>query len=439
MTFLDSLAARRRWGMRPGLERMRAVLSALGDPQKKIAAVHVAGTNGKGAVCAILDACLRALALRVGRYTSPHLVRLNERFFIDGRPAEDDALEFSAERVRDVAPDDLTFFEALTAVAFDLFSTRPLDCAVLETGLGGRLDATALCRPRLCVITAVGRDHCEWLGDTIEEIAAEKAGIIKPGVPVVLGRNAEAVRALVARRARELSAPFFYAPDLTDPSEIPDTFSLAGEFNRENAVTAVSALKVFLAQDAGSLPALRGKRADPPRLPEALRGLSRVVWPGRFQRVGAFLVDGAHNPPAARALARALACACVAPRSLTMIAGFCHDKEVDEVLRLLAPFAARALAVPTNNPRALAPGELARRMQASGIPATPMPSLDAALAAVPVGDATASPQALVCGSLFLAGEALVALGASPWGGVVRFDPSERLIAEEPLETTRKVR
>ena len=337
--FLDRLAARRRFGMRPSLDAIRGVCAALGDPQKELRAIHVAGTNGKGAVCAMIEACLRSGGLRACRYTSPHLVRINERFFVDGKPVDDATLERAADKVFHADSDtnsQLTFFEALTAVAFIAFSEAKCDYAVLETGLGGRLDATNICVPEICVITKIGLDHCDWLGDTVEKIAAEKAGIIKKGVPIVLGKNEPAVIAVVKARASEVGAPFFYAPDMADESEIPDGFSLEGAFNRENAVTALAALKVLK----------KGSRD----------GLSNVVWPGRFQRVGRFIIDGAHNPPAARALAAAL--------------------------NKYAPFAG----------------------------------------SVPSGSGA---DTLICGSLFLAGEALAELDAFPWQAD-RFDAAEIL-------------
>ena len=246
--FLDRLAARRRFGMRPSLDAIRGVCAALGDPQKELRAIHVAGTNGKGAVCAMIEACLRSGGLRACRYTSPHLVRINERFFVDGKPVDDATLERAADKVFHADSDtnsQLTFFEALTAVAFIAFSEAKCDYAVLETGLGGRLDATNICVPEICVITKIGLDHCDWLGDTVEKIAAEKAGIIKKGVPIVLGKNEPEVIAVVKARASEVGAPFFYAPDMADESEIPDGFSLEGAFNRENAVTALAALKLL--------------------------------------------------------------------------------------------------------------------------------------------------------------------------------------------------
>ena len=407
--FLDRLAARRRFGMRPSLDAISGVCAALGDPQKNLRAIHVAGTNGKGAVCAMIDACLRAGGLRACRYTSPHLVRINERFFVDGKPVDDVTLESAADKVFHADSDtnsQLTFFEALTAVAFIAFSEAKCDYAVLETGLGGRLDATNICVPEICVITKIGLDHCDWLGDTVEKIAAEKAGIIKKGVPIVLGKNDPEVIAVVKTRASEVGAPFFYAPDMADESEIPDGFSLEGAFNRENAVTALAALKVLK----------KGSRD----------GLSNVVWPGRFQRVGRFIIDGAHNPPAARALAAALRkYAPFAGSVPSLIAGFCGDKDVDETLRILAPLVGKGIAVRTNNPRSLAPEELARKMEAAGIPAISCDSIHLALekmGSVPNGSGV---DTLICGSLFLAGEALAELSAFPWQAD-RFDAAEIL-------------
>ena len=410
--------------MRPSLDAISGVCAALGDPQKKLRAIHVAGTNGKGAVCAMIDACLRSCGLRACRYTSPHLVRINERFFVDGKPVDDATLESAADKVFHADSDtnsQLTFFEALTAVAFIAFSETKCDYAVLETGLGGRLDATNICVPEICVITKIGLDHCDWLGDTVEKIAAEKAGIIKKGVPIVLGKNEPEVIAVVKARASEVGAPFFYAPDMADESEIPDGFSLEGAFNRENAVTALAALKVLK----------KGSRD----------GLSNVVWPGRFQRVGRFIIDGAHNPPAARALAAALSkYAPFAGSVPTLIAGFCGDKDVGEVLSILAPLVARGFAVRTNNPRSLPAEETAAKMRAAGIDAVACPSLKEAIRraspapgtrhqrrsrASTSGGAAQAPLTLICGSLFLAGEALAELGAFPWQAD-RFDAAEIL-------------
>lgn len=414
--FLEELAARRRFGMKPGLETIRALCDALGNPQCSFKAIHVAGTNGKGAVCAILDAALRegirdrGSGIGVGRYTSPHLVKINERFFLDGAPVDDETLEGVACKIASSVSrlpssvQDLTFFEALTAVAFLLYAEAKVDYAILECGLGGRLDATNICEPKLCVITKIGLDHCDWLGDTVEKIAAEKAGIIKPGVPVVLGRNEPSVRAVVEARAKEVDAPFYYAPDLASESEIPADFSLVGSFNRENAVTALAALKVLEQSNS-----------------RTIESFSRVIWPGRFQRIGNFIVDGAHNPPSARALVRALESEDVRRKTIDLVCGFCGDKDIGEVLSILAPFVKKGYAVKTNNPRSLSAEETAAKMRAAGIDASPCGSLREAIA----HSNTPNTRTVVCGSLFLVGEALVELGAYPWGAS-RFDPSELL-------------
>lgn len=400
--------------MKPGLDAIARLLHALGDPHLRVRAVHVAGTNGKGAVCAMVDSCLRAAGLRTFRYTSPHLVRINERFMLDGAPAADSVLDEAAAKVERAASAaaDLTFFEALTAVAFLVADGSGVDVAVLETGLGGRLDATNVCSSVATAITRIGLDHCDWLGDTVGKIAAEKAGIVKPGVPVVLGRNVPEVVEIVKGKAEELGSPFVYAPDAADERELPPDFALGGSFNRENAVTALALMKTLPAD-------LRPDGAA------VGRGLSNVVWPGRFQRVGRFIVDGAHNPPAARALVAALAQSHdqTIPRFHTLIAGFCGDKDVREVLRILKPVVGRAIAVRTNNPRSLPAEELAAMMREEGIAAVAAASLPEAIAM------SGDDPTLICGSLFLAGEALVALGAYPYSAD-RFDPSEQLVPRD---------
>jgi len=406
---LDELSSRLCFGIKPGLDAMRAACAALGNPERNLRGViHVAGTNGKGAVCAILDACLRTGGFRVGRYTSPHLVRINERFFLDGAPVSDGLLDAIVSNLSNISNlSNLTYFELLTLVAFALYAEEDPDFTILETGLGGRLDATNVCSSCLTIITRIGLDHCDWLGDTVEKIAAEKVGIIKSGVPVVLGRNLPSVRAVVEARAHEVGAPFFYAPDFADESEIPSGFSLAGRFNRENAVTALAALKTLASVVQPSTFNLQ----------PCLRGFAQTVWPGRFQRIGNFIVDGAHNPPAARALADALSDADFGEKSLNLICGFCGDKDVDDVLKILAPFVAQAFAVQTNNPRSLTAVATAAKLAAANIPATPCPSLANAIARSQL-------TTLICGSLFLAGEALVELGA--WDSAVRFDAAEKL-------------
>lgn len=396
LKLIEQLAARRRFGMKLGLDTIHELLTRLGSPERKLRAIHVAGTNGKGAVCAILDAALREVGERIGRYTSPHLVSLNERYFVNGRIVDDATLEVFANKVNEAIVEldcEVTFFEALTAIAFLLYSEMDMNRVILECGLGGRLDATNVCKPEICIITKIGLDHCEWLGDTVEKVAMEKAGIIKSGVPIVLGNNATSVRELIEARAREVGAPFYYAPEMTDETEIPSDFALDGKFNRENAITALAALKVL------------GVRTS---------SLKSVVWPGRLQRIGNFIIDGAHNPPAASALYDALQ-----GRKYNLIAGFCGDKDVDAVLTILAPLVNQAFAVKTNNQRSLSAEDTAKKMCDHGIDARSVASLSEAISLS--GDMPT----LICGSLFLAGEALVRLGGYPWQAN-RFDMAELL-------------
>lgn len=401
MNFLQELASRRRFGMKPGLETIRALCSRLGSPEASLKAIHIAGTNGKGATAAIIDAALKDAGFLSGRYTSPHLVKLNERFFLDGVPAADEDLERVASQVAEKASDieELTFFEALTAIAFKFYAETEVDYLVLETGLGGRLDATNICSSVLTVITKIGFDHRDWLGNTLERIAAEKAGIIKRGVPVVVAKNEPEVVEFLRKIAAEKLAPFYYAPDLVSESEIPADFPLKGAFNRENALTALAALKVLSRERSGM-------KEKPLVLPRS------VVWPGRFQEIGRFIVDGAHNPPAASALVESLT------EDVELIIGFCADKDIETVLKLLQPRIKKAYAVKTVNPRSLAAEDLAERMRKLGFEVKAEKSLKAAIEA-------SSGKTLICGSLFLAGEAIVALDAYPWGPA-RFDDNEKI-------------
>ena len=411
-SFLSALAARRRFGMKPGLDTIRAVMASLGNPQDTLRCVHIAGTNGKGAVAAMLDSVLRAAGYRVARYTSPHLVAINERFFIGGEPVSDDALAAAADEVFPVIERlerdrglEVTFFEALTAVAFVLFARIRPDVTVLETGLGGRLDATnIIASPLVSVITRIGLDHCDWLGATHAAIATEKAGIVKPGCPVVCGAMPPEALDAIRRVAAEKGSPLSVAQPWTPPAG----FALFGAFQEENASTVKAVLDVLR---EGRAP------ARPFAIPDSAiaDGLARVVWPGRCQRVvkdgATYVVDGAHNPDGAAALAHVLDG--MAPVGL--VAGFCGDKDVTDHLRTLSRHVARAWAVPIRNDRSLEPKDVAARMSAVGIAnVTPCATVREALSAAATWARGTGKAVVACGSLFLAGEVLVALDAYPW-------------------------
>lgn len=420
MKLIETLATRQRFGIRPGLANITSLLAALGNPHFKLKnIIHVAGTNGKGAVTAFINAALLSACKSCARYTSPHLVRINERFFFNGAPLDDDFLDASASRIEPLIASNpslscVTYFEALTAVAFDVFSSLSPDYTVLETGLGGRLDATNVCRSSCTVITRIGLDHCEILGNTPEAIAAEKAGIIKPSIPVVLGRNSREVRDVIESVAREKGAPLYYAPDFVSDDELPQSLGLQGSFNRENALTAFAVCKILAAAD---------RSLD---LAKMARGFSeKVVWPGRYQKVGPCLIDGAHNPPAARALVDAIMADSSIRTPLTLVAGFCGDKDVDETLAILRSVSDRAFAVKTSNPRSLEPDILAEKMRNAGFEVLlHRPDLQ-------------RNNVLVCGSLFLAGEILVELGAYPWPAG-RVDPNETASSQILISLAAKI-
>ncbi len=426
--------------MRPGLDSIRALLSILGNPEKDLRCVHVAGTNGKGATTSMLDSVLRAAGYHVFRYTSPHLVRVNERFFVDGEPVSDDLLTESAGRVFAAVAEveskgrEITFFEALTAIAFDLCrsvsaaSAEPEKwVAVLETGLGGRLDATNVVeKPLVSAITRIGLDHTEWLGNTHAEVAGEKAGIVKMGCPVVAGAMPEAAKDVIARAASLNSCDFTYAPEAVSAKVTesslegqtlvvttaarnlpPIRLPLGGSFQAENAVTTIAVVDALCRSGALDIP----DRA-------IVAGLSSVVWPGRFQcvvRDGVrIIVDGAHNPDGARALRDALRTANT-NRPVCLIAGFCSDKDVLANLRIFSAVATCAIAVPICNSRSLEPAAVAERMHMAGFGSVEaFKSLGEGLDAAMEWAKETSGMIVICGSLFLAGEALAVLGAFPW-------------------------
>ncbi len=431
LNYLQHLADRQRFGMKPGLETIRALLDRLGNPEREVAAIHIAGTNGKGAVAALCESVLRAAGYSVARYTSPHLIRVNERFLVNGAPAEDADLESAAREVEAAVLAlekelgvEVTFFECLTAVAFVLFRRAGVKLVALETGLGGRLDATNVVTPLVSVITRIGLDHCDWLGDTLEKIAGEKAGIIKPGRPVVCAAMPEEARGVIASAAAQRQSLFVDAAEAVsvavtqsglegqtlrittqDRALPPVRLPLAGAFEVENVCAAVAALEAVA--ECG-LP-----------IPDAafVKGLESVCWPGRFQLASKeppVIVDGAHNPDGARALRQALK-GCKVKAPVGLVAGFCGDKDALEHLRVLAPAVKRAWGVATPNPRSLTAEQTVGIMLMAGIDeADACESVAEALSLAREWARKVDGVVLVCGSLFLAGAALVALDAFPW-------------------------
>ena len=399
MNYPDALAwlyATQLTGIKLGLETVGRLLRELGfgaDGGARV--VHVAGTNGKGSVCAMLDAVCRAEGHRTALFISPHLVTFRERARLDGYPIPETSVAEGLTRLRDLTVSwqpPPTFFEYTTALALDYFRQRRAEVIVLETGMGGRLDATNAVTPAASVITSIDFDHTAWLGDTLAAIAGEKAGIIKPGVPVVTVPQAPEAMEVIARTAAERGAPLTVVREPLSPDW---TVSLAGSHQRLNAAAALAAL------DAAGIGASEEARR---------RGLAGTDWPGRFQRLenGRVVLDGAHNPAASRRLAHTWHEEYGGHGRATVILGVLRDKDYTAICRALEGLAARFLTVPTRSPRAASPDELlaALALAAPGTPAR----------AVPAGVAAALEQArqwpepiLVTGSLFLVGEALAVL------------------------------
>ena len=395
------------------LGRVERLLARLGRPQDNLPPViHVAGTNGKGSTLAIARACLEAAGKRVHVYTSPHLVRFNERIVAAGREIGDAALEALAREAEEAnAGEPITFFEITTAIAFLAFARTEADFTLLETGLGGRLDATNAARPAVCAITAIGLDHQRWLGNTVAEIAAEKAGIAKPGAPLALARQPPGAREVIERAAARAGAPLvawsaradgagFVFRSRRRAARFPAP-ALCGAHQIDNAGLALACL------DALDAPALSDA--------EVAAGLTRARWPGRLQRLpGAreIWLDGGHNPPAGAALARAATG--WRDRPLRLVAGMMRGKDPRGFLAPLAPHAEALAAIPIPGQDNAMPAEdIAAAAASLGLAASCAPSPRAALERMP-GDR----RALICGSLYLAG-AVLAGGYAGLAGAAR--------------------
>jgi dihydrofolate synthase/folylpolyglutamate synthase len=398
------------------LARMRTLLTALGDPHRRGRFVHVAGTNGKGSTCAMLESALRTSGLRTGLYTSPHLMSPRERIVIAGEkiPEAEWVAAFTevhsaAERM--LAADRIdahpSFFETVTAMAFVAFARGGVEMVVLETGLGGRLDATNVVDPEISVITPVDFDHEAFLGSSIESIAAEKAGILKPGRPAVFSaQRPEALRVL-EKRALELDIEVRHSSGwrvedaqygrngsrftLIADEEIPIECPLAGLHQVENARTAVTALARLGIPSA----AIRS-------------GIASAIWPGRLERFPGppeTILDGAHNPAGARALADYIR-RFFAGEPVRLIFGAMRDKAVDEVTNTLFPLAEEIILTAPAQPRALHPGSLVELLgETEKARAHVTESVREALQLAAERDMTRPMTTFVSGSLFLVGEA----------------------------------
>ena len=387
--WLCSLDALR--GMDFRLERLHAALGALGNPERGLPAIQVAGTNGKGSTAAMIHSVYSEAGYRCGLFTSPHLQTFRERIRVGADFIDEDRVVDLVERVKWVGSQveaELTFFEFGTLMALLEFSLADLDMAVFETGLGGRLDATSVVDSVASVISSIGLDHCEWLGDSEEEIAREKAGIIRAGVPVVTGRMQPGPQVVIGSVARELGSRWLrWGRDFGPSSET----GLEGKAQRHNAGLAAALIRVL---------------AD--RFPvddEQLRlGLENVIWPGRLETVANepwVVLDVAHNPQSVSLLVEEL-CELGLPRPLVLVLGVMADKDWGEMACSLFPIADRVVLVPVDNPRALDPGQLVNL--ADGL--LPWELAETASAGLRSARSAAGREGsvLVTGSVFLVGE-----------------------------------
>ena len=387
LDWLDSLGPQR---IRPGLSRTRALLASLGNPQSFFSSILIGGTNGKGSTAATISALLAAAGVRAGLYTSPHLVSVTERVRIDDVDVSTDKLDRALTLVSRVAAPGLrgpTYFEALTAAAFELFRRARVRTAVVEVGIGGRLDATNVLSPEVSVVTNVAADHLDVLGPALENVAREKAGIFRKGQPALLGATGTAAseRVVLHAEARRIGARLVEIPPAAGIS-----FPLPGAHQKQNLALALAAARAVAPLDEAAVS----------------RGLAAVRWPGRLQRLerdGArpLLLDGAHNPPGASALAAHLDVTGLSGR-VDLLFGGLRDKDLPGVFAPLAARARRIVLVAPESPRAEKPEALRARLG--------RPDLETADSAAEglarLEKADGDGPILVAGSLYLVGEVL---------------------------------
>lgn len=396
---IDWIHGARYKGLKNGLENTRALLKALGNPQDSFRCIHIAGTNGKGSTAAFCERILREAGYTTGLYTSPYLICYNERVQVCGIPIEDteltDIINLISEKVESLLKQGIypTTFELGTALAFEYFRRRNVEYAVVEVGLGGRFDSTNVITPEISLIAAIGLDHVKVLGDTVEQIAFEKAGIIKPGIPVVVQTQADNIldvfRAAATERGCELTIagmPYVISQYSRgaefEINGVCYTTALCGSYQMLNASLAIHAMQILGIND------------------EAIKiGVAKAKWPCRLEWVNDVLIDGAHNPQGAEALKNYLE-KYFADEHITLVTGMMHDKSMDEVAGILAPMCDRVISTAVENePRAATPEELAAVYTAHGAAVTCISGIGNAVEAAMQFDGIK----VFAGSLYIAG------------------------------------
>jgi dihydrofolate synthase / folylpolyglutamate synthase len=396
-----------RFGIKLGLENIRRLMAELSRSGGLEAAVsdleialpckviHVAGTNGKGSVCAMIDSICRAQGYRTGLFTSPHLVTFRERIRVNGEMVSEDAVADGLTSIRNLVADwdpHPTFFEVTTALALKHFSDTKIDVAILETGIGGRLDATNAIQSDVSVITRIDFDHEEWLGNTLAEIASEKAGIIKPGIPVVSAPQRPEGGTVIRTRAADCEAPLQFVTESYEGSPI----SLRGQHQKQNATLSIAALRAAKIDVDNSAIA---------------RGLAKIDWPARFQRWDErTIIDGAHNPAAARVLAETWR-EIFGDQKATLVLAVLSDKNLRGICEALAPIADSVFLPRIRSARATAP-EMLAKILANITPPPPYSITPSVADALERARQRPNP-ILITGSLHFAGEVLAFLRGEP--------------------------
>ena len=417
---VTAIMGRRRFGKACGRQVAEELLARLNCPERGMRVIHIAGTNGKGSTAAFVSSILQAAGFCVGQFTSPHLVDFTERIQVNGRQISREDAARLGQRLLDLPMElECTMFDLCLGMALLYFRERRCDFVVLETGLGGRLDSTSGLSqvPLVSVVTNIGLDHVQILGDTLEEIAAEKAGIFKPGTEAVFGKMAAAARRVLIKRCEELGIPWRDAGELEErirsgEEAVEPRLGLFGAYQRQNAATAAAVFDVI----AERCPKLLGEMSEEKRRNILLEGLERTVWPGRMEILSEdpfLLVDGAHNPQGVAALAESLRQAYPGEQFL-FVAGILADKDYEGMLEIMIPLARRFYTVTVESSRSLQGQAVAEYLKGKGQEAVYMEDLSACLRTVLSEGKQTGKRIVAFGSLYFIGslEALWRAGAS---------------------------
>jgi dihydrofolate synthase/folylpolyglutamate synthase len=413
MTYAEAvqfLYGLRLFGAKFGLENTFKLAALAGNPQEKLRFIHVAGTNGKGSTCAMFESIYRASGLRVGLFTSPHLVSFRERIQVNRQLISETEVVRLLQDLQPLlkqfpADHHPTFFEVVTVMALKYFAEQKCDLVIWETGLGGRLDATNIVTPLASVITNIALDHQQWLGNTLEKIALEKAGIIKPGIPVVTATEEPEAFAVIKKIAKEKKAPLKQIRNSESGIRNPE-LGLLGEHQKLNAELALAVVEILQKQ----IP-VTGEQIH--------AGLAGVNWPGRLQLIQMpdgqkILLDGAHNVAGAKVLRAALE-KYFPPGNGTLILGILRDKDWQHICDTLAPLMEKIFCVPVASDRTANPHELAAACRAANASSEVFVSKSLAEALAKIGEPRRKNFIVITGSLYLVGEVLELLGFSPSG------------------------